>query len=182
MPYNYNLGKYRLHSITKLAFTDDGKTTYKTVDFMEGLAISKMNSSGGYTVIAFLRPADGGDNYLTTEFVANRITDIEGPDEFNTFMDLYYTAHRVIYGDDCAYSKKPADGEEPLPEKKTEASADGDGQPIHTNCLICGEEIIGAPAHSNKFIDPHIQVCEKCRNAIVTARTNLEWDEEVETW
>ena len=184
MPYDYKLGKYRLHSITKIAFTDEGETTFKTVDFMEGLAIEKKTSSDSdsYIVIAFVKPSDDGCKYLNVKFVADRITNIEGPEEFNIFMDLYYMANRVIYGDDGRYSKKPADGEAPLSEKSVEATADTDGQPIHTNCLICGEEIIGAPANPNKFIDPHIQVCEKCRNAIATARANLEWDEEVETW
>ena len=104
--------------------------------------------------------------YLNVEFVADRITDIKGPDEFNIFMDLYYMANRVIYGDDCPHSKKPADDEEPSTGKEAEAPADGDrptASPlIRTKCLVCGEDIISTDENVSPFVSPYVRICKHC--------------------
>ena len=192
MPFNYELDNYRLHSITTIKFSDTGEVGYETRDLAEGLAIEKRTSASSdkpsYVVIAFLRPSEDAAGCIDIEFVTERITEIKG-DEWRTFMKLYYRAHRALLNKESIYYKKPTPDfiveEELIDDKKKREINEFTNTIFHTQCLVCGEEI-SYPAtdwyNSDSHASPYIKICKHCKDAILKARADMDWEEEVGQW
>lgn len=169
MIFNYEIGDYRLHSISKLDYDDDNNFKPIAQDVSYGLGIEKKCSGGSYIVIAFLKPSEELAGYLCTEFVGERIMDIK-KDDWEIFRALYLKAHEVILGkDSILYSMEEgswvteSSDEEPEPDRAT-------GAAFSTTCLVCGEKIT-YPAeewyNSTGHVSPYVKICDSCKQLIL---------------
>ena len=88
-------GKYfRVHAITKLCETEDGKD-FVSLPFFKGLGIEKLDD-GHYIVIAFVDPAKDGSSYRDIDFrTVDEVMSME-PEAISEFISLVKLAREYI--------------------------------------------------------------------------------------